>query len=166
MICLRRNICAVVDRNSCASVGLKSSVNNGRRSVSHSYRHVCSIHAQLFSQLLRTQLCRQIIPGQLHLWRVRRTARHHAPVVDRACGARRDAVHAQIALGGVDHVVARIMRDGLHRANRFAGVAAYADLGVDEMLLDHCACCGNCHVHGEMPSEMLNYCTKKLAPVT
>ena len=28
------------------------------------------------------------------------------------------------------------MRDGLHRANRFAGVAADANLGVNEMLLD------------------------------
>jgi hypothetical protein len=28
------------------------------------------------------------------------------------------------------------VRDGLHRANRFAGVAANADLGVDEVLFD------------------------------
>ncbi len=78
-------------------------------------------------------LRRQLAPAELLVERI--GARDHAPVVDRAGRAGRDAVHAEIALGGVDHVVAVVVRDRADRARRLAGIAADADLGIDEMLL-------------------------------
>ena len=43
---------------------------------------------------------------------------------------------------GVDNVVAAVVGDGVNGAGFFAGVAADADLGVDEVLLDvFCFCC-------------------------
>jgi hypothetical protein len=46
-----------------------------------------------------------------------------------------DAVHAAVALVRHDHIVVVVMRDGVHGAGRLAGVAANADLRVDQMLL-------------------------------
>ncbi len=98
-------------------------------------RHLALGHAGR-GQLIGREFRRQFVPEQLLFNGVGLGARHHAPVVDRARGARRDAVHAQIADVGLDHVVARIVRDGADRADRLAGVAADADLGVDQVLLD------------------------------
>ena len=61
---------------------------------------------------------------------------HSAVVVDGAGGARRDAVVAPVALAHVHHVVARVVRDRAQRADRLAGVAADADLGVNQVLFD------------------------------
>ena len=93
-------------------------------------------HTRL-GQRLGTELGRQLIPGQLLGRRVSPDARHGTPVVDRAGRAGRDAGHAQIALVGIDHVVAIVVRDGSHGADRLAGVAADADFGVDQVLSDH-----------------------------
>ena len=101
-------------------------------------------------QLLGCQLGGQLVPLQLHLGGVGQHARHHAPVVDRAGRAWRDAVHAQVALAWIDHVVARIVRDRAHRTDRLAGVAADADLRVDEVLADDCRVG---HVHGGSPDR-------------
>ncbi len=82
------------------------------------------------------QFLGQFVPAELFLGAVGLDARHRAPVVDRAGRARRDAGHAQVALVGIDDVVAIVVRDGLHRARGLAGVAADADLRVDQVLLD------------------------------
>jgi len=78
----------------------------------------------------------QFVPFELFFDAVGAGLGHHAPVVDRAGGAWRDAVHATIADVGLDHVVERVVGDGAHRTDRFAGVAADADLGIDDVLLD------------------------------
>ena len=78
-------------------------------------------------------LHRQLVPGELLGERV--GPRHDAPVVDRAGRARRDAVHAVIADRGIDDVVVVVMRDRVDRAGLLAGVAADADLRVDQVLL-------------------------------
>ena len=91
-------------------------------------------HAGL-RQLLGAQLRGQRVPLQLEFNTIGQRAGHGAPVVNRAGGARRNARHAQIALVGVDDVVAVVVRDRVDGAGRLAGVAADADLGVDEMLL-------------------------------
>jgi hypothetical protein len=44
----------------------------------------------------------------------------------------------QIALGGINHIIARIVRDGTNWANRLAGVAANANFRIYEMLFDDC----------------------------
>ncbi|MCY1375434.1 hypothetical protein D9M69_628490 [compost metagenome] len=85
----------------------------------------------------RRQFGRQAVPAQLLGQRVGLDARHGAVVVDGAGGARRDAVVAPVAFVGIDHVVARVVGDGLHRADGFAGVAADADFRVDQVLFDH-----------------------------
>ena len=61
---------------------------------------------------------------------------HAAPVVNRACGARRHTGHAQIAFISINHVVARIVRDGAYGASGLAGVATDADLWVNQVLLN------------------------------
>ena len=61
-------------------------------------------------------LLRQLGPVHLLFDGVRLIGRHHAPVVDRAGRARRNAVHAQIALGRVDHVVGVVEGEWLLRA--------------------------------------------------
>jgi hypothetical protein len=61
---------------------------------------------------------------------------HAAPVVNGACGARWNTGHAQIAFVGINHVIARIMRDGAYGASGLAGVATDADLGINQVLLN------------------------------
>jgi hypothetical protein len=62
------------------------------------------------------------------------TASHAAPAVDGAGGARREAVTAGVARARSDDVVACVVGDRLGLAHRLAGVAADADLRVDEVL--------------------------------
>jgi len=102
-------------------------------------------HSPRGGQLFGTEFVGQVVPAQLGFDRVGQRPWHVAPVVDRACGARRHTGHAQVALVGVDHVIARVVGDGPHRAGGLAGVAADADLGVDQMLPDDL---GFAHVHG------------------
>jgi len=103
-------------------------------------------------QLLVTEFDGQFVPFELFFDAVGLGLGHHAPVVDGAGGARRDAVHAEVAEIGLDHVVARVVGDGADRANRFAGVAANADFGVDDVLLEkgrfggHGCLCSFCRV--------------------
>ena len=78
------------------------------------------------------RLRRQVAPGKLFLERIRRC--DHAPVVDGAGRAWRDAVHAVIADFDVHHVVVVVMRHRIDRAGLLAGVAPDADLGVDQVL--------------------------------
>ena len=78
-------------------------------------------------------LLRQFAPGILVIDRVR--GLDHAPVVDRSGRARRDAIHAEIALLRIDHIVVGVMRDGADRTRRLARIAADADLGIDEVHL-------------------------------
>jgi hypothetical protein len=87
-----------------------------------------------FRALVEGDLGRQAVPQQLLGDRVGPVGRHVAPAVDGAGGTGRDAVVAKIALGRIDHVVARVMADRIDRAGLLAGVAADADLGVDQML--------------------------------
>jgi hypothetical protein len=61
---------------------------------------------------------------------------HAAPIVDRACWARRHTGHAQIAFISIDHVIARIMRDGTYGASGLASVATNANLWVNQVLLN------------------------------
>ena len=72
-------------------------------------------------------------------------AQDRYPMVNGAGRAGWHAGHAMVALVGIDHVVARIMRDGAHRTNGFTGIASNADLGVYQVLFDNDACS---HVHG------------------
>ena len=81
-------------------------------------------------------LRRQRIPGELFVERVDLALGYLPPVVDRAGGTRCDADIAPVALRGVDNVVARVMRDRVDRARLLAGVAANADLRVDQVLAD------------------------------
>ena len=85
---------------------------------------------------LAQQLGGQFVPAELLGHGIGLEHRHHAPVVDRAGGARRDAGHAGVALGDIHHVVAIVVGDRAHRAGGLAGVAADADLGVDQVLPD------------------------------
>ena len=86
---------------------------------------------------LGTELDRQLVPSQLLGGAVSLYPRHDPPVVDRPCGAGRDAGHAEVAFVRIHHVVAVVMRDGTHRAGGLAGVATDADFGVDQVLPDH-----------------------------
>jgi len=54
----------------------------------------------------------------------------------RACGARWHTGHAQIAFVSIDHIIARIVRDGTDGAGGLAGVATDADLWVNQVLLN------------------------------
>ena len=78
----------------------------------------------------------QVIPCQLFFNGIGLGLGHAAPVVDRACGARWYTGHAQIALFSIDHVIARIVRDGANGARGLAGVATNADLGINQVLLN------------------------------
>ena len=75
------------------------------------------------------QFRRQGVPAELRFSAIGLRARHHAPIVDAAGGARGNAGHAEIADARVDHIVARVMRDRADRAGRFASVATNADFG-------------------------------------
>ena len=88
----------------------------------------------LCRQFLRAQLLWQGVPAELRLGTVGAAAQHGAPVVDRARRTGRHAGHAEVALDRIDHVVAVIVRDRRHRADRLAGIAADANLGVNQML--------------------------------
>src|SRR5690606_13224731 len=88
----------------------------------------------------------QFVPAQLLFQAVGFGLDHPPVVVDRAGGARRDAVVAPVALVDVDHIVARVVGDGPHRTDRLAGVAADADLGVDQVLLDDGGFSGGVHL--------------------
>ena len=74
----------------------------------------------------------QLLPSDLLL--DRGGLRNDAPVVDRTGRTRRDTVEAEIALLRIDHIVVVVMRDRIDRAGLFAGVAADADLGIDQVL--------------------------------
>jgi hypothetical protein len=91
-------------------------------------------------------LRRQAVPRELLFQRVGVLLLDLPPVVDGAGGAGRNALVAARALADVDDVVPGVMRDGVDRAGLFAGVAANADLRIDEVLADdldrrraHCA---------------------------
>ena len=58
-----------------------------------------------------------------------------SPVINRTGWARRDAIEAEIALVRVNDIVVVVMRDGVDRTGLLTGIAADADLRVDEMLL-------------------------------
>jgi hypothetical protein len=77
---------------------------------------------------------RQDVPTELLVHRERLRAIDIAPIVDRPRRARRDAGAAAIASIEVDHVVTRVVRNRVDGASCFAGIAANADLGIDEML--------------------------------
>ena len=62
--------------------------------------------------------------------------RNAAPVVNGARGTRRHTGHAQIAFVSVDHVIARVMRDGTYGARGLASVATNADLWINQVLLN------------------------------
>jgi len=79
---------------------------------------------------------RQRVPPELLGDRVHLGPRDLAPAVDRAGGTRRDAQVAVVALARIDDVVARVVRDRVDRAGLLAGVAADADLRVDQVLAD------------------------------
>ena len=79
----------------------------------------------------------QAVPAELLGERVRPRTVDLPPVVDRAGRARRDALVAGVALRRVDDVVARVVRDRVDRAGLLAGVAANADLRVDQVLAQH-----------------------------
>src|SRR5579863_4396944 len=81
-------------------------------------------------------LRRQLAPGELLIERI--GFGDDPPIVDRAGWAGRDAIHAVIALLGVDHVVGAIVSDRADRARLLAGVAADAHLRVDHVLFDEC----------------------------
>ncbi|KAH1267930.1 hypothetical protein KXX48_000422, partial [Aspergillus fumigatus] len=66
--------------------------------------------------------------------------------VDRARRARRDAGHAAVAGVRAHDVVVVVVRDRVHGADGLAGVAADADLGVDQVLLDDSGFNGHVHV--------------------
>ena len=100
-----------------------------------------------FGQLGGRQLVGQHVPAELRFEAVGAAARHPAPVVDGAGRARRDAGVALLALRDVDDVVARVVRDRADRAGGLAGVAADADLRVDQVLPDDPAVG---HVHARL----------------
>jgi hypothetical protein len=74
----------------------------------------------------------QIEPGELLPERI--TPRHPHEMVDRTGRARRHAVHTKIADFRIDDVIVGVMRHRAYRAGRFAGIAADADRGVDQVL--------------------------------
>ena len=100
----------------------------------------------MLGQLLSRQFGRQAVPAELLVERIGAHPRHLPPVVDRAGGARRHTGHAQIALVGIDHIVARVMGDRTDGASGLAGVATDADLGVDQMLPDQGGLSGGVHL--------------------
>ena len=75
-------------------------------------------------------------PTELRVERIGLCPRNDPPVVDRARRAGCDAVHAEVALLGIDDVIVGVMRYRADRARRLASVAADADLGIDEVLLE------------------------------
>src|SRR5262245_28699349 len=77
---------------------------------------------------------RQLRPGELLVERER--FRDMDEMVDRSGGARRHAIHAELAFLRVDHVVVGIVRDCVDRAGCLAGVAPDADRRIDQVLLD------------------------------
>src|SRR5512135_2797300 len=77
---------------------------------------------------------RERIPRQLLLQGIR--LRHAPPAVDRAGRAGRDAVAAVVALVRQHDVVAIVVRDRVDRAGLLAGIAANADLRIDQVLAD------------------------------
>ena len=89
-----------------------------------------------FGQLRGRQLFGQLEPAELLFQRVGLGLGHQAPAVDGAGGAHRHAVHAHLAGVGTDHVVVRVVRDGVDGARRLARAAADADGGVDQVLLE------------------------------
>ena len=76
----------------------------------------------------------QLIPGILVVQRIRLV--HHAPFVDGAGGADRDAVHAVVADVRVHDDIVVIVLDRLNRAGHLARIAADADFRVDQVLFD------------------------------
>lgn len=55
-------------------------------------------------------------------------------MIDRTCGARWHAGITTIADRRINHIVTIIMRDRINRAGLFTGIAAYANLGVNQVL--------------------------------
>jgi hypothetical protein len=94
-------------------------------------RHACG-----FGEFAIRQRLGKRLPSELLFDRIRACLGHGAPVVDAAGRTRRNASHAQIALGGVHHVVVVVVRDRVDGARRFARVAPDADLRIDQVLLD------------------------------
>ena len=90
----------------------------------------------------------QYIPAQLLLQGIGLGLDHPPVVVNAAGGAGRNAVVTPVANIDVNDVIARIVGNGLHRADGFAGVAADADFGIDDVLLDDL---GVGQVHGLSP---------------
>ena len=86
-------------------------------------------------KLLRREQRGEGIPRQLLLDRVCLVRRNSAPVVDGSRGTGGDARHAGVTNVRLDHVVAIIVGNRPDRASRLAGIAADADLGIDEVLL-------------------------------
>ena len=84
--------------------------------------------------LPQVDLRRQRVPAELLVERIGTGPGHLPPVVDGTGGAGGDARVAPVALRGVDDVVARVVRDRVDRARLLAGVAADADLRVDQVL--------------------------------
>src|SRR5512135_1494965 len=82
----------------------------------------------------RRAVGRERIPRQLLLQGIR--LRHAPPAVDRAGRAGRDAVAAVVALVRQHDVVAIVVRDRVDRAGLLAGIAANADLRIDQVLAD------------------------------
>ena len=87
-------------------------------------------------ELLGGEFGRKRVPIELRLDAVGVRSWHDAPIVDAAGRTGRDAGHAEVALLGVDHVVARVVGDRADRAGRLAGVAADADFRIDQVLSD------------------------------
>ena len=100
----------------------------------------------LRGQLVGREFRWKLFPGQLFCDGVGACQRHGAPVVDGAGGAGRNAGHAGVAHIGPHDIVVVVVRDGAHGAGGLAGVAADADLRVDQVLPDQGGC--HCHVHG------------------
>lgn len=69
---------------------------------------------------------------------------NHPPFVDGPRGTDRDAIHAEIALVHIHHDVVVVVFNRAHRAGHLAGIAADADLGVDQVLFQRL-------VHGARP---------------
>ena len=78
---------------------------------------------------------RQFIPRELLGHGVGFAAQHRQPMVDGARGTRWHTGHAVVANVYIHHIVAAVVRDRAHRAGGLAGVATYAHLGVNHMLL-------------------------------
>ena len=79
---------------------------------------------------------RQLIPTELRFYRIRIGFRHHVPMVNRTSRAWRHAGIAAVADVRVHHIVAVIMRDRTNRTRVFTRIATYADLGINQVLLD------------------------------